>query len=68
MKYTAAQLQSLIDLRASGELRWQLGDRVVQYQSGADLDRAIDQAKRDVASETPGAYRGTTRYLQHGRG
>ena len=66
MAYTAEQLQALIDLRASGKLRVQFGDRVVQYQSGADLDAAIAQAKRDVAASS-GTSR-TRRYAEHGRG
>ena len=65
MAYTADQLQALIDLRASGKLRVQFGDRMVQYQSGADLDRAIAAAKRDLATAS-GAP--TRRYFEHGRG
>lgn len=71
MAYTAAQLQALIDLRASGLLRTQVGDRVLQYQSGADLDAAIAQAKRDVAaaeSASGGARLYKRRYLEYGRG
>lgn len=68
MAYTAEQLQALIDLRASGELRVTVDGRTVQYQSGADLDRAIEQARRDVAAAQSGTYRGTTRYYEHGRG
>lgn len=71
MAYTAAQLQALIDLRASGLLRTQVGDRVLQYQSGADLDAAIAQAKRDVAAAEAAAssaklYR--RRFMEHHRG
>lgn len=65
MAYTAAQLQALIDLRASGKLRVQFGDRAIQYQSGADLDAAIAQAKRDLASAS---HAPTRRYAEHGRG
>ena len=64
--YTQEQLDSLIALRASGHLRVQFGDRVVQYQSGADLDAAIAQAKRDVAAS--GGTSRTRRYAEHGRG
>lgn len=49
MRYTSEQLQALINLRARGELSVQFGDRVIRYQSGADLDSAIAAAKRDVA-------------------
>jgi len=65
MAYTSTQLQTLIDLRASGQLRVQFGDRLIQYQTGADLDKAIAQAKRDVASATGTV---TRRYVEHGRG
>ena len=67
MRYTSEQLQALINLRASGQLSVQLGDRVVRYQTGADLDAAISAARRDVAA---GLATGQTsrRYLEHGRG
>jgi hypothetical protein len=65
MAYTAEQLDKLIAIRASGQLRVQFGDRLIQYQSGADLDAAIAQAKRDLASATGTP---TRRYAEHGRG
>ena len=66
MAYTAEQLDKLIAIRASGQLRVQFGDRVIQYQSGADLDRAIAQAKRDLAASSASAR--SRRYAEHGRG
>lgn len=50
MAYTAEQYQALLNLRAKGLRRLQLGDRLVEYQTGADLDAAIEQARRDVAA------------------
>ena len=50
MGYTRGQYQALLNLRARGLRRIQLGDRLVEYQSGADLDAAIKQARRDVAA------------------
>ena len=67
MAYTATQLQQLIDLRASGKLRVQLGDRVIVYQSGADLDTAIANAQRDIATAS-GASSKTRRYPEYARG
>ena len=37
-------------LRLGGLRRIQLGDRQVEYQTGADLDAAIKQARHDVAA------------------
>lgn len=68
MAYTAEQLQSLIDLRASGKLRVTHSDgRSLQFQDGASLDRAIEQAKRDV-SASAGGGRPTRRYPEYHRG
>ena len=50
MGYTRDQYQALLNLRAKGLRRIQLGDRLVEYQTGADLDAAIKQARRDVAA------------------
>ena len=50
MGYTRDQYQALLNLRARGLRRIQLGDRLVEYQNGADLDAAIKQARRDVAA------------------
>lgn len=69
MAYTAQQLQNLLDVRASGQLSVQFGDRRVQYQSGADLDKAIEQAKRDVAGTALAANPSRNRrYGEYGRG
>ncbi len=67
MPYTADQLQTLIDLRASGELRRTVGDRTIQFQTGADLDKAIEAARRDVAI-TAGRPAAQRRYAEHHRG
>ena len=66
MRYTSDQLTALINLRASGQLSVQLGDRVVRYQTGADLDTAIAAARRDVALESGTAP--LKRYGEHSRG
>ena len=50
MGYTRDQYQALLNLRARGLRRIQLGDRLVEHQSGADLDATIKQARRDVAA------------------
>jgi len=65
MGYTAEHYQALLNLRAKGLRRIQLGDRLVEYQSGADLDAAIDQARRDVAAADLAAA-GTNRYRRYG--
>ena len=66
MRYTSEQLTALINLRARGELSVQFGDRVIRYQTGADLDSAIAAAKRDVAV-TDGTAQ-TRRFGEFGRG
>jgi hypothetical protein len=71
MAYTKEQLDSLIALRASGQLRVQLGDKLVHYQTGADLDTAIEQAKRDVATAADAAAGRATvtrKYATYSRG
>lgn len=50
MGYTAEQYQKLLDIRAKGVRRVQLADRLVEFQTGAELDAAIAQARRDVAA------------------
>ena len=49
MAYTAEQLANLEKVSASGQLRVQLGDKVIQYQDGAALKEAIRQARADLA-------------------
>jgi len=66
--YTADQLQRLLDIRARGVLTVRDADgRSTTYQSGADLDRAIAAAKRDIAAAA-GTPRAGRHYLEHGRG
>jgi hypothetical protein len=71
MAFSAAQLSALETAAASGQLRVQLGDKVIQYQTLPDLLTAIRMARADVAAASTGAsaiYRGTTRYLEYSRG
>jgi hypothetical protein len=69
MAFTATQLATLEAAAASGQLRVQLGDKVVQYQTLPDLLTAIRMARADVASASASAiYRGTTRFLEYSRG
>lgn len=70
MAFSETQLLQLEAAAASGQLRVQLGDKVIQYQSLPDLLTAIRQARVDVAnaaSSTPGG-RTTTRYVEFCRG
>ena len=67
MAYSEDQLQKLIDLRMSGKLRVQLGDRSVVYQSGAELDKAIAAAQSSLAARS-GAMRKTRSYPEYSRG
>lgn len=72
MAFTATQLATLEAAAAAGVLQAQIGDKLVRYQSLPDLLAAIRQARDDVAAaatpSTTATYRGTTRYLYHGRG
>jgi len=71
MAFTAAQLATLESAAASGQLRVQLGDKIIQYQTLPDLMAAIRMARADIAAASTDAsavYRGTTRYLEYSRG
>lgn len=71
MAFSAAQLAALESAAASGQLRAQVGDLILQYQTLPDLMAAIRMARADVAAATQNAsaiYRGTTRYLEYSRG
>lgn len=71
MAFTAAQLATLESAAASGQLRVQLGDKIIQYQTLPDLMAAIRMARADIATASTDAsavYRGTTRYLEYSRG
>lgn len=48
MAFTAEQLTALEAAAASGTLRVQFGDKLVQYQSLPDLLSAIRVARQDV--------------------
>ena len=50
MAFTAEQLATLEAAAASGTLRVQFGDKVVQYQSLPDLLDAIQLARNDLLS------------------
>ncbi|AHF03426.1 hypothetical protein MARPU_05690 [Marichromatium purpuratum 984] len=69
MAFTSDQLATLEAAAASGRLRVQLGDKVIQYQTLPDLMHAIRQARADVAAAAglrPG--RALRCYLEHHRG
>jgi len=72
MAFTAAQLATLESAAASGQLRVQLGDKIIQYQTLPDLMAAIRMARADIAAasstDASAVYRGTTRYLEYSRG
>ena len=71
MAFSAVQLATLETAAASGQLRVQLGDKIIQYQNLPDLLAAIRMARADVAAastDTSAVYRGTTRYLEYSRG
>lgn len=61
MAFTAAQLATLETAAASGQLRVQLGDKVIQYQTLPDLLTAIRLARADVAAATAPAVSGPFR-------
>ncbi|MCP5196994.1 MAG: hypothetical protein H6974_12270 [Gammaproteobacteria bacterium] len=50
MAFTAEQLAQLEKAAASGQLRVQLGDKVIQYQNLPDLLKAIQVARNDLAA------------------
>ncbi len=58
MAFTADQIANLEKAAASGQLRVQLGDKVIQYQNLPDLMAAIREAKRELsgASYNPLRY------------
>lgn len=55
MAFTAEQIANLEKAAASGQLRLQLGDKIVQYQNLPDLMAAIREAKRELAGATSAA-------------
>lgn len=67
MAFTAQQLATLEAAAASGQLRVQLGDNVIQYQNLPDLLTAIRLARADVAA-TAGQTPYYRRYGQYERG
>jgi len=52
LAFTALQLASLESAAASGQLRVQMGDKVIQYQSLDMLLQAIAQARADAVAYT----------------
>jgi hypothetical protein len=69
--YTASQLAALETIRASGKLRIEMEGRSVTFQNGDALDKAIAQAKQDVAAATATAAGDKLfkrRYMEFGRG
>lgn len=67
MAFDASQLATLEAAAASGHLTVQLGDRRIQYQTLAELLKALAIARVDVANATA-ATRQTRRYAEYGRG
>jgi hypothetical protein len=51
MAYTLEDLRTIELARKSGQLRVQLGDKVVQYQNGADLRQAEADIKADLIAQ-----------------
>lgn len=49
MAFSAEQLATLETAAASGQLRVQVGDMVIQYQNLAELMQVIRMARADVA-------------------
>lgn len=63
MAFSAEQLAAMETAAASGQLRIQMGDKVVQYQSLDMLLKAIIMARSDVtATTTSPANSGSFRY------
>lgn len=62
MAFTASQLANLEAAAASGHLRVQMGEKVIQYQSLDMLMQAIAQARADVAAQTAPTGNGALRY------
>lgn len=52
MAFTAEQLATLEKAAASGQLRVQLGDKVIQYQTLTELMAVIRMARADQAAGT----------------
>lgn len=50
MAFTPEHIAALEAAIASGQLRVQMGDMVIQYQTGADLQNALRMARADQAS------------------
>lgn len=58
MAFTAEQLANLEKAAASGQLRVQLGDKVIQYQTLTELMAVIRMARADqTTSNDPLRYR-----------
>lgn len=68
MAFTAEQLTALEAAAASGTLRVQFGDKVVQYQTLPDLLAAIKLARQDIAATNPlNSNRGRRMYYIYDR-
>jgi hypothetical protein len=69
-RYTAEQLQALINIQSKGLLSVQFGDRVMRYQDAAALENVIAAARRDVseAARIASGQPPFRRHLTHGRG
>lgn len=51
MAYTLEDLQTLQTARKSGQLRVQLGDKIIQYQTGNDLRQAEADIKAELLAQ-----------------
>lgn len=51
MAYTLEDLRTIQLARKSGQLRVQLGDKVIQYQTGNDLRQAEADIKAELISQ-----------------
>lgn len=51
MAYSLSDLQTIQAARKNGQLRVQLGDKIIQYQSGADLRQAEADIKAELIAQ-----------------
>lgn len=66
MAFNADQLATLEAAAASGQLRVQIGTKVIQYQNLPDLLNAIRMARVDVATAAKTVF--NTRLVEYRRG
>jgi hypothetical protein len=66
MAFTAEQLANLEKAAASGQLRVQLGDKVIQYQTLTELMQVIRMARADQVSSADNPLRYRVGTFPHG--